>query len=250
MEWRLLPGGLLLVALADGSGSASLAEVGAATAVGTALRCLAEEVISTRASGLDADWSGMLREVLRRAREAVLAEANRRQVRSRELASTLIVAVLSRTRVAAAQIGDGAAVTGAEPGTYAVLVRPPLTEHLNETMFLTADSALEQARIEVRTGPIRYAAVLCDGLQLLAFKYPEFTPHSGFFRPLFGFLETAPDKSDKTTALESFLKSPRVAARTDDDLSLLLACLLNDELSSEENRSDTQNPHGSHGKSH
>jgi len=60
-------------------------------------------------------------------------------------------------------------------------------------------------------------------LQMLALKIPEGTPHGPFFAPLFRFSGTVKEDSDAKEQLESFLRSPRVSERTDDDLTLLLA---------------------------
>ncbi|MGC8989675.1 MAG: protein phosphatase 2C domain-containing protein, partial [Verrucomicrobiia bacterium] len=124
-----------------------------------------------------------------------------------------------------AQIGDGAVVVGVERGTFDLLSGPPQTEHLNETIFLTADRALDHAQVKVRSGHVRFGALLCDGLQLLALKYPELAPHAGFFGPLFGFLEKAGPGEETAARLRQFLGSPRVTARSDDDLSIVLAVL-------------------------
>lgn len=223
--YRALPNAALIAALADGAGSASLAEVGAATAARSALDSLTGQVSSATGSPSATSQRDMVLNALQQAREAVLTEATKRDVRPRELASTLIAAVFGPTEVVAGQIGDGAVVIETEPESYKLLTRPPQSEHLNETVFLTADNALDQAQIAFRAGPVRRAAMLCDGLQLLALKYPELMPHHGFFAPLFRFLETSADAADAAAKLETFLQSPRITERTDDDLSLLLAAL-------------------------
>jgi hypothetical protein len=57
----------------------------------------------------------------------------------------------------------------------------------------------------------------------LALKIPEGTPHKPFFAPLFRFSGEWKEEEDAKQQLESFLRSPRVCERTDDDLTLLLA---------------------------
>src|SRR5579862_696860 len=86
-RWLVLPGGLLLVAMADGAGSAALADVGAAVAVEAAIGRLAELVVAL-------PWlksEDGLSDVLRAGRAAVEAEAERRAAELRYLACTLIV---------------------------------------------------------------------------------------------------------------------------------------------------------------
>jgi hypothetical protein len=98
-----------------------------------------------------------------------------------------------------------------------------VAEYLNETTFLTSETALESPQVVVWRGAWKHAALLCDGLQLLALRLPEGTPHERFFQPLFRFLERASDRSEAQGELSAFLQSPRITARADDDLSLLLA---------------------------
>lgn len=223
--FRCLPNGILVAALADGAGSASLAEVGATVAAQSAIESLSVAFGKANPPGPEEELRAALLNALSGARASVLAEAEKRSVRVRELATTLIVAAFTRTRAGSAQIGDGAVVVGVEPGTFDLLTGPPETEHLNETIFLTADGALDHAQVKLRSGRVRYCALLCDGLQLLALKYPELVPHAGFFGPLFGFLEKAGPGEETAARLRQFLESPRVTARSDDDLSLVLAVL-------------------------
>ena len=62
-----------------------------------------------------------------------------------------------------------------------------------------------------------------DGLQGLALKLPARTPHEPFFAPLFAFAADAGGAGDAQAQLASFLSGPRVAARSDDDITLVLA---------------------------
>ena len=65
-------------------------------------------------------------------------------------------------------------------------------------------------------------ALFSDGLQMLALKMPQGTPHPTFFSPLLGLLATTP-LGQATKHLQGFLQSPRVAEKAEDDLTLLLA---------------------------
>jgi len=223
LRWQIGPGDWLLAALADGAGSASLAEVGAGVAAQKGLETLAAKLRTRSGPATDAEWHTDLIATLRAAREAVFAEAEHRQVQARELASTLTLLAVSPTVAAAAQIGDGAALVSAPPEGLLSLTRPIVAEYLNETTFLSSDTALDAPQVVVRRGRWRHASMLCDGLQLLALRLPEGTPHERFFQPLFGFLDRAADRSVAQIELSAFLQSPRIAARADDDLSLLLA---------------------------
>lgn len=69
--FRVLPGGTLIVALADGAGSAPLSDQGAQRAVEAALEWL-EKNLEPALSRDDAGWQSLLREAFRAARESVL----------------------------------------------------------------------------------------------------------------------------------------------------------------------------------
>jgi hypothetical protein len=223
LRWQTGPGPWVLAALADGAGSANLAEVGAGVAAQRGLEALNAKVRTSPGPATDEEWRAGLLAALRAARDAVFAEAEQRKVQARDLASTLTLLAVSPTLAVAAQIGDGAALVSAPPAALLCLTKPMLAEYLNETTFLTSETALDAPQVVVRRGPWRHAALLCDGLQLLALRLPEGTPHERFFQPLFRFLESASDLAVAHNELSAFLQSPRLTARADDDLSLLLA---------------------------
>lgn len=218
------PGAWLLAALADGAGSASFAEIGAAIAAETALAAIARRLADRAPANSDEEaWRGLLRDAVVAARTAVLAEAERRTVRPRELASTLTLLAIGPELAAAAQIGDGAALGATTPDELVCLARPTSAEYLNETTFLTSDTALDTLQLNLQRGAWRQAVLFCDGLQLLALRLPEATPHGRFFQPLFRFVERSPDPAAAGAELARFLQSPRITERADDDLTLLLA---------------------------
>lgn len=220
-QWLLLPNGVLAAAVADGAGSATLAEVGAQIAVEAAVKTICDSQAMLPQS--DDEWRVFLTATLQVARAAVEAEAAARQVASRDLACTLIAVVATPELIAVAQIGDGAAVAGDSEGNTIALTVPPCGEYINETIFLISPNAVETAQFQVHRQKMAHLAVFSDGLQMLALKIPEGTPHGPFFAPLFKFASSFTNEEDAKQQLESFLRSPRVSERTDDDLTLLLA---------------------------
>jgi hypothetical protein len=211
--WRVLPGGRVALAVADGAGSATHADAGAAAAVHAAIQSLA---------AADAGAEPALDQALAAALAAVEAEAARRGAPPRELATTLIVAVAGANGVAAAQVGDGALVVEGADG-MCVLTVPMGGEFVNETIFLTSPGALDEAQRTAWSGEPRHLAAFSDGLQPLALRRPGHTPHAPFFAPLFAFAGEAHDPSTGEAELAAFLAGPRVTARADDDLTLLVA---------------------------
>lgn len=217
---EILPDGTLLIAVADGAGSRPLADVGAALAVQTALaetrRLLTEQPLAA------IDWSALLQTAFAAARTAIEAEAARRNSPAVDLAATLLLAVATTELIAVGQVGDGAVVvrTGDD---IAAVTAPAHGEYINETTFLTSPDALEKAQWVVRSERIDALAVFSDGLQMLALKMPQGTAHVPFFRPLFSFAARSLEPLEAEHQLRAFLQSPRITARADDDLTLVLA---------------------------
>ncbi len=223
--WRAWPDGTLAIAVADGAGSASLAEVGAAIAVQSALKFL-ETTITSPAPKEGFLWRAWLEQTMQMAREAVVAEAMSRHRPLRDFATTLLLMLASPNLVAAAQIGDGAVVVAAPDSPLECVTRPAIGgEYLNETLFLTSGDSLAQVQYGVRETAVRQLAVFSDGLQMLALKMPAATPHAPFFNPLWRLVEPQANPVASGESLAQFLKSPRLAERTDDDLTLVLAAL-------------------------
>jgi hypothetical protein len=222
-RWSALRGGWLVAAVADGAGSAPLAETGARIAADTVV----DRVRDALAADGGADLAAVLESAFRAALEAVRAEAEGRGVDPSDLATTLAAAVATPARVVAAQVGDGAVVVRAPDGSLHAPTADaaPRGEYLNETVFLTSPGALEALRVAAWDAAPSHLALLTDGLQLLALRMPGGTPHAPFFEPLFRFAAEAPDPEHASERLRAYLAGPRVAQRADDDLTLLLAAL-------------------------
>ncbi|MGB3535642.1 MAG: PP2C family serine/threonine-protein phosphatase [Microcoleaceae cyanobacterium] len=220
--WEILSPDSLVVAVADGAGSAKLSAVGAQVAVQTAVEVITQKQIATMP---EEDWEDCLKEALTAAQEAVIAEASRQEAEIRDLATTLILVIATAQQVAVAQVGDGAAVVETDEKILHALTIPEQGEYLNETKFLICADAIETAQINIWQGQPTHLAVFSDGLQMLGLKMPDGTPHQPFFSPLFHFVATAGDEIMAKEQLVAFLRSPRVSQRTDDDLTLVLAAL-------------------------
>jgi hypothetical protein len=196
----------LVIAVADGAGSAPRAAEGAQLAVTAAAywsrRGISDPVaILSRARTCLRTWAGSVASL-------------------RELATTLSVVVLTPRTVKVAQIGDGAVVLMRDNG-FELLRAVEAGEYLNETVFLTSTGWRAHMRRDSRPiDGVTGVAVFSDGLQLVALDLAASQAHPGFFNPLFDFA-AAPDATDDELA--AFLASERVRARTDDDSTLVLA---------------------------
>ena len=93
------------------------------------------------------------------------------------------------------------------------------------TVFATDPCAAEYLEHEIAKRTFDELALFTDGLQRLALHFASQTVHNPFFRPMFAPLRSAPAGylAATSTALGSFLGSPSVNDRTDDDKTLVLA---------------------------
>lgn len=224
MQWRFT-GKFLIGALADGAGSAPHSELGAELACKTALDSIEKEFEQINLLDEDELWKNDLVKSAQAAREALIKEAESASSAPRDYACTLLLFVATPEFVAAFQIGDGAVLIREETGSLLCLTAPADSEYLNETIFITADQAIETARFAIYRQKINGIAAFTDGLQMLALKMPGAVPHAPFFAPLFRFIEQETDAAVAEEKLKGFLTSPRISQRADDDLTLFLAIL-------------------------
>lgn len=214
----------LVSALADGAGSAANGGVGAAVAVRSVLDQLGQDL----GSGGD-EVVGRVRAAAIGAREAVLAQAETEGDDPRSYATTLLVAVAGPDGGAAVQIGDGVIVAGSEDEGWRWVFWPQRGEFANSTRFLTDPGAVEAFELTAFEEAPQDLALMSDGLEPLALHYATRAVHEPFFRGLFGPLagdaprDGGAEAGRLSASLAGFLDSDRVRARTDDDLSLILA---------------------------
>jgi hypothetical protein len=220
--WQQTAGGALVAAVADGAGTAPLSDVGSDLAARSAVKHavgILDQVVPCDNQG----WQVLLRNVFRKARKTVESEAAGRGHSALDLATTLLVAIVTPEVVVAGQVGDGAVVVRHGDDTFHAVTRPAPGEYINETTFLTSNDSLKQIQFAVHKGAVTGLAMFSDGLQMLALKMPQGEPHSPFFVPLLKFVSGAGDPSKAQEQLRGFLQSPKITDRADDDLTLLLA---------------------------
>lgn len=222
-RWDEIPGGVLVAAVADGAGSAECSEIGASLAVTRAMK----QACTRLANGVPRTAGGgeaLLYDCFRAARDELIATAESMSISLGDLATTLLLAVVTPDRLVAGQVGDGAIVARLPDDSFSAVTRPPVQqEYVNETSFLTSDTFLERAQFVVHPHPVTGVALFTDGLQMLALRMPQALPHPAFFSPLLRLLAAAPEASKATEHLRGFLESPQIAQRTHDDLTLVLA---------------------------
>lgn len=214
-------GEVLVVACADGAGSSDLSDVGARLAVESVVTIIDDDLSCGRVDVDRIDSATLLR-WNRIARERIEVESSFLEINPRELACTLLLAVVGEEIAAFSQIGDGVIVRGINNG-YAYIFWPESGEYANATRFITDHQFDRYLRTSVVRGAVREIAVLTDGLQMLALNFAATKVHDGFFKPMFEALRRETDVAGLQASLDLFLDSNRVNHRTSDDKSLFLA---------------------------
>lgn len=219
--------GALVACIADGAGTAALSDVGARTACESIVKCALRHLEShhTLATLQPADlikWCEKIRSLLER-----MAEQGQHLLR--DYASTLCVAVLAARRSLFLQIGDGAIVVRRR-GVCGAVFWPQSGEYLNTTSFLTSADFREQMQVCAVDSSFADVALFTDGVERLALRVDGRIPHLPFFQPLFSGVRAAGNVDALAADLKGLLDSPAVAAKNDDDKTLLLACRITDEI--------------------
>jgi len=243
-------GSILVAAVADGAGSSEHAPEGARLAVEAVLE-QAQRWVSGKGGrpspprsrsphGAPRRRAGSRpgpalsrfsrREVVRwtsAARRRIADAAASRGLESRAFSCTLLVALVDETSAVFFQVGDGAIVYRGESGLYVPALWPQSGEYANCTWFVTDEDVADRVESAVAEG-VHEVALLSDGLQGIALRLVDRQAHGPFFEPMFARLrtETELEPPGLLDELRSFLESPAVSKRTDDDKTLVLATRL------------------------
>jgi Protein phosphatase 2C len=238
---RVVGDDILLLAVADGAGSASQSARGAAAVVRTAIEHAEAELAKQNKHIEQEQWQNILQGILQAAHQTIqnllqseaanneqaswehFEQHESNQFSLRDFATTLLVAVVTRQWTAIAQVGDGVAVAHYDDGSVVSLYARPPQRYINETDFISDPAYLSNAVYTIKPGTgLKGIALLTDGLELLATTFPEHAAHPAFFLPFFKFAASSDATEEE---LRQFLGSERVNSRTDDDKTLLLAVL-------------------------
>ena len=212
--------GWILVAVADGAGSASFADIGAEVAAASAVAELETAIIA------DLDPLEAVRSAMAAAKRSVEETADGAGHAPRDYACTLLIVALGPEGGAGGQVGDGLIAVRDSDDGWTWVFWPQRGEYANVTRFLTEDEALTVAEFSALKPAIKEFAVMTDGLEPLALHYETRTAHTPFYEGIASHLRHHDQPglaAELSQHLEAFLASPRIADRVDDDLTLVLA---------------------------
>ncbi len=215
-------GETLALAVADGAGDAMSSGTGARLAVGAAVECMGKD-LPPDIWVTESVSRSFLRSAIHAALLSIENESQLANIDRHEYSTTLTLALISEAGVAVAQVGDGTVVARADDGQIVALSWPDNGKYVNETFFITSPNLEEHIHYSWQLGRFTHVAAITDGLRYIALDLAAHRPFYGFFDPLFSFAARLSGADTGQDRIASFLRSPRVTARTGDDLTLVLA---------------------------
>ena len=109
---------------------------------------------------------------------------------------------------------------------YTLVSAPQRGEYANETNFITMNNWREEVQVRAEPSSVKRLAIFTDGIQSMELDSAyDNKPYAPFFDPLFAWAEKQEDEQADDEMLADFLVSPKVTARTNDDITLALATL-------------------------
>lgn len=233
-------GSTLILAIADGAGSALFGADGAKIASRNAVE-VADSFLS-QAIFPPQDHQDTLRQILVETLAKSLVEIDRlcvereggagRQIHRTDFHATLLVAILFESSLIAGNIGDGWLIARDGEGRLWTVAPPQRGEYCNETFFLTSEDSLQETVIEViPAANLDAIALMTDGTAWFAVDLEARRPSESLFAKLFAFAaDSSQPEGQKEIELAAFLSSEAVCRKTDDDKTLVLAVRVPDTL--------------------
>jgi hypothetical protein len=209
---------VLLIGISDGAGSAKASEVGSFETVQHILQCVTNSGLHL----LEIN-EHVARNWIHSARSRLEEVAKERNLSTKDLACTILFAILGESRSIFVQVGDGAWVAHFNGG-YEPITWPSGGEYANQTTFITSPNWSEVLQFKVLPQPLTSVAGFSDGLQNVALHFASRSVHIPFFASKFDALHGTPDETSLCAPLIEFLSSAALLERTDDDKTLVLAC--------------------------
>lgn len=216
-------GEVFIAVIADGAGSTSEGERGAAIACDFFVGRIADFLQSGHASmrSLNREFGQLW---IEHFQEHIAEIAKKETNEMREYASTLVGAVVGNDETIFYQVGDGGAVFSIDGtvNSYIFGVEPHEGEYVNMTDFLTDEEAPDRLRFARIEESIEDLILFSDGIFAVAVDYQKNKPHEPFLRPMIAPLRNG-GAEGLDAKLANFLGSEKINEKTDDDKTIILA---------------------------
>ena len=215
--FELLPQGRgIVVAASDGAGSAHRAKEGSRLAATYAVKRTIQAIVEDEDDPAHAVKAGLLtaREAIKRRTEII------RESRVEDYHCTLILVAWVEDQVAAAQVGDGAAIVEHDR-VCKMLTVPRQGEYVNETFFLT-EPHFQQTMFTRETSGITALALFTDGLQKYAVDFRNRKANADFITRAITAMrnaETGEHPTDTTAPLPANVETSGFISDTDNGIT-------------------------------
>jgi hypothetical protein len=246
----------VIIAVADGLGSASKSDVGANIACSAAIDFVAKELrdiqlqnglvlrlkkllriqngfvhhlkkLFRRPVSDRVDFKKLLTMSVKHARNQIFLRAKLENSLEQEYACTLVLTIIRNSEYHLVHVGDGAVVgvfASENQETIETISGPDNGEYANSTTPITSPYYAEHVRYACNSSDKKLQGifVFTDGIQNLCINHQTKQAFSGFFTPILQwFREFAPDVNLDDKCME-LLDSPRIREKCDDDLTLVV----------------------------
>lgn len=233
-------GSILIAVASDGAGSAPRACTGAHRVCETVFSWAQRELAgASGTTGTFRDEPHVVAQALfAEVRDAIAEQAEVEGVPPSAFAATLLAAVVAERHALLMQLGDGAIVFRTLGDTvWHLALEPERGEYANETVFITSSNAATSLKSLCVDAPVTDLVMMTDGAAFLGIRQADNMPYAPFFTFLTSPFHQPTDawREDAVRAgLERFLASPEVAARTDDDKTVVIACRCTPDAAADE----------------
>jgi hypothetical protein len=214
---------VMVLAAADGAGSAALAELGASLACETFARLV--EAYVGKGGRVAAIERSLVERWINGLVYRIELDAKRSGAAVQDYSCTLLAAVIADNSAVFVQIGDGAMVIPAGTGWRHVFW-PQHGEFANTTNFVTSERAVPEMDFLRLDEAVQEIAVFTDGIENLVLQKASRTAHAPFFDSMFPPVRKSQASgvdAELSQALDKYLSGPTITSRTDDDKTLILA---------------------------
>lgn len=232
----------MIIAVADGLGSASKSDIGANIACLAGIDYICDELSNVqlqntlfrrikkffrRSIPQPVDYNKLLCNAVDYARNKISAQAIAESVPDTEYACTLILTLIIGSEFHLVHVGDGAVVgvfASENQETIETISGPDNGEYANSTTPITSPYYAEHVRYACSSSDKKLQGIFIftDGIQNLCINHQTKQAFNEFFTPILKwFREFAPDENldDKCVQL---LNAPRIREKSDDDLTLVV----------------------------
>lgn len=216
-------GDVLVIAVSDGAGSAKYSAIGARISTRIFVDRAAQYVRS--GAQLRELSTELLKDWIDDIRDAIELAAFKHNATPRDFAATLVGCVVGADFSVFLHIGDGAAVYRTEEDQIWIVASWPAQGEYASTTYFVTDSPEPKSRVVTVDQKIYQIAVFTDGIEQLVLEFSNRCAYTPFFDRMFNSIDgTIAGRQRKLSRdLSSFLNSPAVCAKTDDDKTLILA---------------------------